>query len=106
MAAGIWISVWSFFKFLPFFFALLLLGIIKGEQNACSFSALSPFCVIEVWFGIVLEDGFIRFCPCFTNSIDQFMFCAAFASLLGGMDACTVFFLKTLDACTVAWLLL
>ncbi|PAN06858.1 hypothetical protein PAHAL_1G293300 [Panicum hallii] len=30
MAAGIWISVWSFFKFLPFFFALLLLGIIKG----------------------------------------------------------------------------
>ncbi|CAN6238540.1 unnamed protein product [Urochloa humidicola] len=28
--AGIWVSVWSFFKFLPFFFALLLLGIIKG----------------------------------------------------------------------------
>ncbi|CAN6232328.1 unnamed protein product [Urochloa humidicola] len=30
MEAGIWVSVWSFFKFLPFFFALLLLGIIKG----------------------------------------------------------------------------
>ena len=57
MAAGIWISVWSFFKFLPFFFALLLLGIIKGGQNACYFSAFSPFCAIEVWSGIVLEDG-------------------------------------------------
>ncbi|KAL6634054.1 hypothetical protein ACP70R_026725 [Stipagrostis hirtigluma subsp. patula] len=30
MEAGIWASVWSFFKFLPFFFALLILGIIKG----------------------------------------------------------------------------
>ncbi|KAL6899661.1 hypothetical protein ACP4OV_006319 [Aristida adscensionis] len=30
MEAGIWASVWSFFKFLPFFFALLVLGIIKG----------------------------------------------------------------------------
>lgn len=27
---GIWASVWSFFKFLPFFCGLLLLGIIKG----------------------------------------------------------------------------
>ena len=82
MAAGIWISVWSFFKFLPFFFALLLLGIIKGGQNACYFSAFSPFCVIEAWSGIVLEDGFIWFCPCFTYSINQFMLCAALASLL------------------------
>lgn len=30
MESGFWASVWSFFKFLPFFFALLLLGIIKG----------------------------------------------------------------------------
>ncbi|KAL5208895.1 hypothetical protein ABZP36_033330 [Zizania latifolia] len=27
---GIWASIWSFFKFLPFFVGLLLLGIIKG----------------------------------------------------------------------------
>ncbi|RLN07534.1 hypothetical protein C2845_PM11G10150 [Panicum miliaceum] len=58
MAAGIWISVWSFFKFLPFFFALLLLGIIKGGQNACFFSAFSPFCVIE--FPVMLFKGWKR----------------------------------------------
>lgn len=81
MDSGIWASVWSFIKFLPFFFALLLLGIIKGGQNACSVSPFfSPFFLIEVWNVIVLKDGFTRLCPCFVNSINQFTWCVAFAS--------------------------
>ena len=31
--SGIRASAWSFFKFLPFFLGLLLLGIIKGEEK-------------------------------------------------------------------------
>jgi hypothetical protein len=60
METGFWTSVWSFFKFLPFFFGLLLLGIIKGELHSC---CVGTFCLVAslflCLFFVALEDSFL-----------------------------------------------